>query len=238
MGQITIRQTSADLPRFDEEAGLEPVSRFGAGSRLVADFQFGDVTVPALDLAGAHLVRGKISMLSAGQATISAARMDSVEFTGCNLSSLRWTGGKLSRVRFDTCKFLGARFEGVTMEHVVFTGCRLDYATLDQVRAAGPVLFADCSLREAELTGCDLAGSLFDGCDLRPAAFGPGHYRGCDLRGNDLSALTGVWHLKRVIIDHAQAMQLGEALAAQLEVTFGEDLRGRDDRGSSDRRRP
>jgi hypothetical protein len=27
-----------------------------------------------------------------------------------------------------------------------------------------------------------------------------------------------------VIIDHAQAMQLGEALAAELEVTFGKDL--------------
>jgi uncharacterized protein YjbI with pentapeptide repeats len=230
MDQITIRQTTADLPRFDEEAGLEPLSRFGAESRLLADFQFGDVTVPALDLARAHLLHGRIRALNAGQATISAARMDSVEFTGCNLPSLRWTGGKLTRVRFDTCKFLGARFEGVTMEHVVFTGCKLDYATLDQIRAAGPVLFAGCSLREAELTGCDLAGSLFDGCDLRLTGFGPGHYRGCDLRGNDLSALTGGWNLKRVIIDHAQAMQLGEALAAQLEVSFGEDL--------PDRRRP
>lgn len=226
MDQITIRQTSAELPRFDEEAGLDLVSRLGTESRLVADFQFGDATLAALDLANAHLLHGKIRALNAGQATISTARMDCVEFTGCNLSSLRWTGGKLSRVRFDTCKFLGARFDGVTMEHVVFTGCKLDYATLDQIRVTGPVLFADCSLREAELTGCDLAGSLFDGCDLRLTGFGPGHYRRCDLRGNDLSALTGASHLKHVIIDHAQAMQLGEALAAELEVTFGEDLPG------------
>ena len=34
-------------------------SRPGAESRLVADFQFGDVTLPALDLAGAHLLHGK-----------------------------------------------------------------------------------------------------------------------------------------------------------------------------------
>jgi uncharacterized protein YjbI with pentapeptide repeats len=163
MDQITIRQTSAELPRFDEKAGLEPVSQLGAETSLVADFQFADATLAALDLAGAHLLHGKIRALNAGQATISAARMDSVEFTGC-------------------------------------------------------------SLREAELTGCDLAGSLFDGCDLRLTGFGPGHYRRCDLRGNDLSALTGVSHLKHVIIDHVQAMQLGEALAAELEVTFGEDL--------------
>jgi hypothetical protein len=43
-------------------------------------------------------------------------------------------------------------------------------------------------------------------------------------RGNDLSAVTGAAHLKHVIIDHAQVIQLGEALAAELEATFGEDL--------------
>ena len=149
--------------------------------------------------------------------------MDPVEFTGCDLSSLRSQDGKLSRVRFDACKFLGGRIQAVTMEHVVFTGCKLDYAMLDQIRAAGPVLFAGCSLREAELTGCDLAGAAFDGCDLRLTAFGPGNYRRCDLRGNDLSALIGAAHLKRVIIDPVQATQLGEAIAAELKVTFGDE---------------
>jgi len=42
------------------------------------------------------------------------------------------------------------------------------------------------------------------------------------LRGNDLPALTGASHLKHVIADHAQAAQLGESLAAELEVTFGD----------------
>jgi len=88
------------------------------------------------------------------------------------------------------------------------------------------VEFTGCSLREAELTGCDLAGCLFDNCDLRLASFGPGHYGGCDLRGNDLSALTGAASLKRAIIDRAQTMQLGEALAAELELTFGDEEAG------------
>jgi uncharacterized protein YjbI with pentapeptide repeats len=107
------------------------------------------------------------------------------------------------------------------MEHVVFSGCKLDYATFDQIRAAGPVLFAGCSLREAEFAGCSLAGAALDGCDMRLTAFSPGYYRRCDLRGNDLSALAGTAHLKHVIIEAAQTMQLGEALAAELKVTFG-----------------
>jgi uncharacterized protein YjbI with pentapeptide repeats len=70
-------------------------------------------------------------------------------------------------------------------------------------------------------TGCVLAGALFDGCDLTPAGFGPGGYRGCDLRGNDLSTVIGVHNLKRVIIDRAQLLQLAEALATELDVSFG-----------------
>jgi uncharacterized protein YjbI with pentapeptide repeats len=78
-------------------------------------------------------------------------------------------------------------------------------------------------MESVEFTGCDLAGCLFDDCDLRLASFGPGHYRGGDLRGNDLSALTGAASLKRAISDRAQTMQLGEELAAELEMTFGGD---------------
>jgi uncharacterized protein YjbI with pentapeptide repeats len=224
MDQITIRRISAELPVFDEEAGLEPVSSLGADGGLVSGFRFGDASLRAWDVDNARLVHGRIRALRAEQASITAVRADSVEFTGCDVSSLRWAGGKMSRVRFDSCKLLGARFEGVTLEHVVFTGCKLDYATLDQVRAAGPVLFAGCSLREAKFTGCDLAGSLFDECDLYLAGFGRGRYRGCDLRGNDLSAVTGMQHLEHVVIDRAQTIQLAAALAAELEVTFGDDL--------------
>ncbi|MCW2932913.1 MAG: pentapeptide repeat-containing protein [Actinomycetia bacterium] len=226
MDQVKIRQTGVDLPRFDEETDLEPVSSLGTGNRLISDFQFGDAMLQALDLAEVQLLRGKVRGLRAERATITASRMDSVEFTSCDLSSLRWTGGKVSRVRFDACRLLGARFDGMTVEHVVFTGCKLDYATLDQVRATGPVLFAGSSLREAALMGCSLAGSLFDDCDLRLADFGVGNYRGCDLRGNDLSALTGASHLKHVIIGQAQTMQLGVALATELEITLSDDLDG------------
>jgi uncharacterized protein YjbI with pentapeptide repeats len=226
MDQIKVRQTGADLPRFDEETDLEPVSSLGSGNRLTSDFQFGDATMQELDLADAQLLRGKIHGLRSGQATITATRMDSVEFTRCDLFSLRWTGGKISRVRFDACRLLGARFDGITVEHVVFTGCKLDYATLDQIHATGPVLFAGCSLREAAFTGCSVAGSLFDDCELWLTDFGVGNYRGCDLRGNDLSALTGASHLEHVIIDQAQTMQLGVALATELEMTLGDDLEG------------
>lgn len=224
MSQFTVRGTSADLPVFEEDADLEPVSSLGTGAGLVSGFEFAAASLPALDLEDVRLQSGKIRAVRAEQASITGARIDSVEFTGCELASLRWTAGKISRVRFDSCKLVGARFEGVTLDHVVFTGCKLDYATLDQIRATGPVLFARCSLREAEFNGCDLAHSLFDDCDLHLTGFGSGNYRGCDLRGNDLSALVGTGNLKHIIIDRAQLMRLAEALAGELDVTFGDEL--------------
>lgn len=227
MDQLTIRQTSAELPRFDAETALEPVALPDARSRLLTGFESGDATVDAWELAGAHLLNGRIRGLRAGTASIAATRMDSVEITGCDLSSLRWQGGKISRVRFSDCRFLAAKIQTVAMEHVVFSGCKLDYAALGHIRAAGPVVFAGCSLREAELTGCDLAGAAFDGCDLHLTGFGPGHYRGCDLRGNDLSTMTGAAHLKHVLIDRGQTRQLGEALAAELGADFGDGESGR-----------
>jgi uncharacterized protein YjbI with pentapeptide repeats len=227
MDQLTIRQTSAELPRFDAETALEPVALPDARSRLLTGFESGDATVDAWELAGAHLLNGRIRGLRAGTASIAATRMDSVEITGCDLSSLRWQGGKISRVRFSDCRFLAAKIQTVAMEHVVFSGCKLDYAAFGQIRASGPVVFAGCSLREAEFTGCALAAAAFDGCDLRLATFGPGYYRGCDLRGNDLSALLGAAHLKQIVIDPAQTAQLGEALVAELKITFGGDAGGR-----------
>jgi hypothetical protein len=100
MAQLTIRQTSAELPGFDPEIALEPLPRLSADSRLLADFRFGDVTSDALEL---------------------------------------------------------------------------------------------------------------------------GSYRRCDLRGNDLSAVVGAAHLKHVILDRVQTMQLGHALAEELAVTFGDE---------------
>jgi len=223
MDHITIRETRAELPVFDEEVDLEELSSLSTAHGTVSDFQFSDATVRVLELKNGRLLQGKVCAIRAERADFTGMHLNSVEFTGCDLASLRWVGGKVSRARFDGCKLLGARFEDVALENVVFTNCKMDYATLDQIRATGPVLFAHCSLREAECTESDLTGCLFDDCDLHLANFGRGTYRRCDLRGNDLSVLNSTRHLRRVIIDRAQTIQLGEALAMELDVTFGDD---------------
>jgi uncharacterized protein YjbI with pentapeptide repeats len=223
MARVTVRQTGAELPDLPDRAELARVESLGASGGSVSRFELTGSRFRALELEDVRLLDGRVSSMQTETARVKGLDARCVEFDGCDLGGLRWTGGKLSRTRFDGCKLLGARFENVAMDHVVFSDCRLDYALLERVRATGPVLFVRCSLREAEFRGCDLARSLFDDCDLGLTDFGPGGYRACDLRGNNLSGIRGAHHLSRVVIDRAQLLQLAEALAADLEVSFGDD---------------
>ncbi|MGW0884493.1 pentapeptide repeat-containing protein [Streptomyces sp. NPDC002671] len=225
MGTRTIRRTSVTLPSLDEPGlYLSSVTSLEGGRGQVAEFHYGDADLRALDLADTHLIDGRVTGLRTQRTRLDKLRVDSVEFTGCDLSSLHWSDSKVTRAVFRDCKLMGAMLEDVTLDDVLFENCKLDYSTLIRVRATGPVIFSQCSLREATFDGDDLSAAAFDECDLRLAEFDGGKYRGLDLRGNDLSQLRGLASLRQVIIDRAQTLQLAEALAAELDVTYGEDL--------------
>ena len=146
MKQVTIRETSAQLPGLPDEAELARVETLDAAAASLSRFLLAGTRVRALDAQNAQLADGKVRAVR-----------------------------------------------------------------------------AECSLRATEFRDCDLGRSLFDDCGLGLTDFGPGSYRRCDLRGNDLSALRGVRHLRRVVVDRVQLLQLAESLAADLEVSFGDD---------------
>ncbi|MGW0705686.1 pentapeptide repeat-containing protein [Streptomyces sp. NPDC002643] len=221
----TIRRTSVTLPSLDEPGlYLSNVRSLEGGRGRLTAFRYADADIRDLDLSDTHLLDGRVTGLRTQRTRFDELRLDSVEFTGCDLSTLHWTNSKISRAVFRDCKLMGAALEDITLDHVLFENCRLDYSTVVRMRTAGPVIFSACSLREATFAAADLTAALFDDCDLRLTEFDNGKYQGLDLRGNDLSQLRGVATLKQVIIDQAQTPQLGEALAAELDVTYGEDL--------------
>ncbi|MEU1151561.1 pentapeptide repeat-containing protein [Streptomyces sp. NPDC005918] len=228
MDTRTIRRTSVTLPALNE-AGLylSNVTSLEGGRGRLAEFHYTDADLRDLDLAATHLLDGRITGLKAQRTRLEEVRVDSVEFSGCDLASLQWTDSKISRAVFRDCKLMGAALEDVTLDNVLFENCKLDYSTLTRVRAAGPVIFSKCSLRETTFSAADLGGALLDDCDLRLTEFDGGKYRGLDLRGNDLSQIRGLASLKQIVIDQAQTLQLAEALTAELDVTFGEDLKAK-----------
>jgi uncharacterized protein YjbI with pentapeptide repeats len=222
MDRLTIRDTTAELPAFDSDVELTPVASLDE-QEVSSDFLLDGGNLRSLDLEHVRLLTGKVRELRTARAAFTEVRGDSVEFSACDFSSLNWTASKLTRVRFTNCKLLGAQLSDMTMEHVVFANCKLDYATVERLKATGPVVFFGCSLAEAQFDGCDLSNALFDGCSMNLAEFSRGTYRGCDLRGNDLSSARGVANLHGIVIDRAQTLQLAEALATDLGVTFGDE---------------
>ncbi|MFJ9843048.1 pentapeptide repeat-containing protein [Kitasatospora sp. NPDC101155] len=223
MTSRTFGRASITLP--DLGGGyLSNVTSLESGRGTVQDFNYADADLRELDLANAHLITGRIANLRASRVQLIEVRVDSVEFDGCDLGNLQWVGSRLSRVVFKNCKFMAGNLSGLALDNVLFDSCRLDYSTFEKLRATGPPAFTHCVLTESTFTGCDLGAAVFDDCTLRDAEFGRGTYKATDLRGNDLTAIRGIGNLTKVVIDRAQQIELTQALMAELDITFGDDL--------------
>ncbi|MEV7183373.1 pentapeptide repeat-containing protein [Kitasatospora sp. NPDC093102] len=215
-----VRITLPDLT----DGSLSNVSALESGRGIVQEFAYADADLRDLDLANARLITGRITNLRAYRVHLDDARVDSVEFDGCDLGSLQWVDSRLSRVVFKNCKILGGNYSNLTLDNVLFDHCKLDYSTFEKLRATGALAFTGCALTESTFSGCDLTAAVFNDCTLRDTEFGRGTYRATDLRGNDLSALRGIGNLTKVIIDRPQQIELTQALMTELGVTFGDDL--------------
>ncbi len=225
MDTRTIRRTSVTLPALDAPGiCLADVTSLESGRGSMAEFHYADAELRDLSLADTHLMDGRITGLKSQRTWLNQLRVDSVEFSDCDLADLQWTDSKVAGTVFRDCTLTGAALRDVTFENVLFENCRLDYSTCTRVRATGPVIFARCSLRETAFADADLSGVVIDDCDLRLTEFDGGKYRGLDLRGNDLSQLCGLASLEQIVIDPAQRLQLAEALAAELDVTYAKTL--------------
>jgi uncharacterized protein YjbI with pentapeptide repeats len=141
-----------------------------------------------------------------------------------DLSSIRWEAGAIDRCLFRGCTLVGANLNQLTLKNVIFENCRLDYATLSQIRTAGPTLLIGCSLIETTLHQATLTAAAFDNCKLAATHFDECDLRGADLRGNDLAAITGVTSLRGARLEETQLAGLTEAVVRDLHL----DLTHRD----------
>lgn len=218
-GHVTVTTPDLDEPGLY----LSNVDSLDSARGIVQDFAFGGVDLRSLDLADTRFVTGRITGVRSRRTAFDALNLHGVEVSGSDLGSARWSDGRLTRVVFRDCKLMGAVLDGLVVDDVLFEGCKFDYATFDGLRAAGPVVFTDCTLTESVFSDCDLSDAVFVDCVLKLTEFGAGRYRDTDLRGNDLSAILGVAHLKKVRIDHAQQADLAHPLVGELGISVGDD---------------
>ncbi|MEU1671870.1 pentapeptide repeat-containing protein [Streptomyces roseifaciens] len=225
MNHLTFGRVRIAVPDLTEPGlRLPRVQSLESVRGSVQDFHYADADLRDLDLTGVQLITGRITSLHTARLRLEWADLHSVEIDACDLGSARWTDSKLTRVVFRHCKLMGAALDGLTFDHVLFESCKLDYTAFNKVRAVGPTVFSRCSLSEATFNDCDLSDTVLSDCTLRNTEFNPGRYQRLDLRGNDLSAVRGAASLSRIVIDRSQQAGLGQALVAELDVTYGDDL--------------
>ncbi|MFE7525805.1 pentapeptide repeat-containing protein [Kitasatospora sp. NPDC057542] len=217
-------RTTVTLPDLDDDPYLGVINSPPRPGSTVTEFRYTDQDVRDLDLTGTDLRNGILHNVTAQRTTVENVRLSSVQITAGDLGSLQLSGSKASRTLFRDCRLMGAAVTGAVLDNVLFDNCRLDYATFDQVRASGPLVFDQCVLTEATFTGCDLTGVVMHDCVLHATGFGAGTYRDLDLSGSDLSTVRGVGNLRKAVISRAQQHQLTDALLVELNVTYSEDL--------------
>jgi uncharacterized protein YjbI with pentapeptide repeats len=156
--------------------------------------------------------------------TWARARLEDISvtrswLTDADLSGMTLTSARLDRCVLTSCSLVGAHFDTVTVKDVIFENCRLDYATLHQIKATGPVAFVGCSLTETTLSACTLPTAAFDGCRFTGLAIERCDLRGADLRGNDLKGLAGATALRGAILGDSQLPALTQLLLDELSIT-------------------
>lgn len=217
-------RTTVTLPDLDDDPYLGAIGSPPRPGSTVTEFRYTDQDIRDLDLIEADLRNGILHNVTAQRTTIENVRFSSVQITASDLGSLHLSGSKASRTLFRDCRLMGAAVTGAVWDSVLFENCRLDYATFDRIRASGPLVFDRCVLTEATFTGCDLTGVVMRDCTLLATGFEAGTYKDLDLSGSDLSTVRGVGNLREAVISRAQQHQLADALLAELNVTYSEDL--------------
>lgn len=103
---------------------------------------------------------------------ISGSVFSECRFTGCNMSLAKPGKTGFVDAAFKDCKLLGMQFalcSGFALSFS-FDNCLLSYAAFYNLKMHRTV-FKKSTLREADFTGADLTGSVFDDCDLLDAKF-------------------------------------------------------------------
>ncbi|MER7278944.1 pentapeptide repeat-containing protein [Dactylosporangium sp. CA-052675] len=215
MAVRSVHDIDIELPAFDS-GELEPVSAPWGGNLNEAHVQTGRAirtTLIDARLRRSHLENLDLNGVVWEDVTITGCRFEKVDFTAARL-----TGLTLERVHFVNCKLTWANLGESRLSDVLFEGCRLDGATLDEVNTTGPTGFVGCVLVNTNLRDCVLPHAAMQGCRLRQMSFESCDLRGADLRGNQLSEVSGMTSLRGVTIEPAQLPGLTDAVMRDLGV--------------------
>lgn len=210
------------MPRRSKPAIEEPLRE----QQVTLDGEFEYDAIRITGTATAHPAgSGRLSRVLAERFDLGRARLEPLELVDARLTDVELSNATLRRVLARRVELLDCRGTGLALDaerasDVYAARCKLDYAQVHIERATGPVVFEDCSLREAVLSG-DLSKAVFTGCALDGVEFAATEAKGADLRGSSLGGARGLLTLRGAIVDTEQVI----TAATQIAQAAGLDVR-------------
>ncbi|MCC2594202.1 pentapeptide repeat-containing protein [Tessaracoccus sp. OS52] len=198
-GQARSLEPNADL--FAHRwAGLRTTKLdLGKGS-VVNGCEFDDVVVDELTLASSRFVDTRFHLLAVPVLRMARSALRDVEFDGCRLGAVE---------AFD-----------LDAKAVHFRNCRISYLNLRGSKLLD-VAFTDCIVDELDLLQADAKRIAFAGSRVGSLAVHNSKVADFDLRGAELSAVSGWVSLAGATLSEDQLMFLAPQIAAELGIRVG-----------------
>jgi uncharacterized protein YjbI with pentapeptide repeats len=159
----------------------------------------------------------RLAKVDLTEADLTALHATDVEFDACNLANATMPNIAFYRVVLVQSKLSGVQVTKATFTDVRFRGCRLDFATFNQVKFKS-VTFEDCQLREADFAGVTLDHVSFVDCDLTRATFAGVQLKRTELRRCELGELRGLTALRGVEMEAGDIVANAELFAEELGI--------------------
>ena len=174
--------------------------------------RFADVDLSDIDLGGTTISECDLDGLHAAELRMGGARILETRLARLDAPVLRGARSTWRDVVLDGGRIGSAELYDSGVTAVRISGCKLGFVNLRGAKLTD-VVFEDCRIDELDLGGARVSRVAFPGCSIGTLALQRAELSDTDLRGADLSEITGVEGLRGATIDSAQLSLLAPLLA-------------------------
>lgn len=201
--------------------GWDEVETFQGSLEIEGDYDslaFRKVDLTAQAGEGAHFEDCVLIECTLDEVRLNHARILETTFKGSHATTLELLGATLRDVTFADCRIGALASAGSKWTQVNIRGGKLDYVNLRDAQLES-VKFEDCSIGELDLSGAIVTRLVIIGCRVGQLTLTHAQLKDTDLRGAELSSVTGLTELAGATITNVQLHDLAPALAAHLHIT-------------------
>ena len=205
----------------DDADGWDQLETFQGSLEIEGDYDglaFRKVDLTAQDGEGAHFEDCVLIDCTLDEVRLDHARILETTLWGSRATTLELPGATLRDVTLADCRIGALSSPGSKWTHVSVRGGKLDYVNLRDAQLDN-VKFEDCSIGELDLSGAIVTRLVLIGCRVGQLTLAHTQLKDTDLRGAELSSVTGLTGLAGATITNAQLQDLAPALAAHLHIT-------------------